>query len=213
MSRSIRRLAVMMMGLLVLSSLASACGPARHSPSVSGSPSASGSGALTLSHTALASPCRLFPLAMAQGLYANVKGPGTASGPSRDSAISECDYYGPNATFYVNDVSMEGGTVQAARSAGGSSYKPPRQLAAYITGDPSGSSDTAAYAVDLSKPGTQAVFIFEYKQGGGSDQSVTWIHGDFEVSIDAYSQGSTGGTKSLRNVLIADALQIDSKLP
>lgn len=150
---------------------------------------------------------------MARGLYRNVKAPGSSSKPTRASEISECNYYGPSRSFYINDVSIQAGTVQAAESAGGSSYKPPRQLAASTIGNPSAADDTKAYDVDLSKPGTQAVFIFEYKSGGGSDQSVTWIHGDLEVSIDAYSQGPTGSTKSLQKTLIADALQVNSKLP
>jgi hypothetical protein len=200
--------------VLALALLAAGCGAARHNspPSPPGRSALRSAGSVAAA-TAPAHPCGLLTLEMAQRLYANVKAPASATNPSAASEISECDYYGPNRSFYVNDVSVEAGTLQVAKSLGGSSYLPPRQLAARIVGNPSAADDNRAYAVDLPAPGSQAVFIFEYKTGGGSDQSVTWIHGDLQVSIDAYSQGSTGSTKSLQQTLIAEAITVESQLP
>ena len=66
--------------------------------------------------------------------------------------------------------------------------------------------------IELDGPGEQAVFTYGNRSGGGSDQTITWLHRNLVVSLLAMSDGTTGYTASLQSVLLADARIIDAGL-
>jgi hypothetical protein len=155
-------------------------------------------------------PCGLLTPSMALGLYPSVATPGT---PDSGPGIVECVYDTPDGSAaHVERVHLEVITQDLGRQAGGSNFQLPRALAQSIASNPTSSGDSDAHFIDLDAPGDQTVFLDGNRSGGGSEQSIRWLHGNLVVSLETLSDGTTGYTASLQSILLADARMIDAGL-
>jgi len=144
-------------------------------------------------------PCDLLTPDMAQGLYPRVDIPGKPAGRSDYNA--ECAYSSPASP----SIEMVGLEVQKHLVGD----KGPREMARAMASDPASSGNTEAHFVDVDGPGQQAVFVYETKPSGTSQQRIIWLHGNLNVYLLV---SSTAYTASLQSVLMADARLVDAGL-
>jgi hypothetical protein len=206
------------MVVIVVASLSAGCatgtGKAGTAGAVKGEATQEPSSAMPARQLSVPSkPCTLLTPGMAQALYPSVV-PSREAPPDLpgEAGCTYLTYVAQVPGAHVERVEYTVTTQEFGLQQLGSNFKLPRELAQSIASNPTSSGDTDAHFIELDGPGEQAVFLYGNRSGGGSEQSITWMHGNLIVWLHAWSEGTTGYTASLQGILLADARTIDTGL-